>query len=55
MDIPFFLKKVVTLSLLFLNRAVGIKITGFSSILVIIVVTIIPVTFYYHNRLIRRH
>ncbi len=46
---------VVTLSLLFLNRAVGIKITWFSSILVIIAITIIPVAFYYLNRLIRRH
>jgi len=46
---------VVTLSLLFLNRVAGIKITGFNSVLVIVAVTIIPVAFYYLNRLIRRH
>lgn len=46
---------VVTLSLLFLNRIAGIKITGFNSVLVIFAVTIIPVAFYYLNRLIRRH
>jgi len=45
---------LVTLSLLFLNRLVGIKISGFNSLLVIIVVTIIPVAFYYLNRLIGR-
>jgi len=45
---------VVTLSLLFLNKLIGIRITGFNSVLVILVVTIIPVAFYYLNRLIRR-
>ncbi len=45
---------VVTISLLFLNKIVGLRITGFNSVLVIIVVTIIPVAFYYLNRLIRR-
>jgi len=45
---------MVTLSLLLLNRLVGIKITWFSSILVIVAITIIPVAFYYLNRLIRR-
>ena len=45
---------VITLSLLFLNKVVGIRITGFNSVLVIIAVTIIPVAIYYLNRLIRR-
>lgn len=45
---------VITLSLLFLNKAIGIRITGLNSVLVIIAVTIIPVAIYYLNRLIRR-
>jgi len=45
---------VVTLSLLLVNGLVGIRITGFNSVLVIIVVTILPVAAYYLNRLIRR-
>ena len=45
---------IVTLSLLFLNKLLGISITGFSAILIIIVVTIIPVVLYYLNRLIGR-
>ena len=45
---------VVTLSIFFVNRLIGIRITGFSSALVIIAVTILPVTAYYLNRLIRR-
>ncbi len=45
---------VVTLSLFFVNRLLGIRITGFNSVLVIIVVTILPVIAYYLNRLIRR-
>ena len=45
---------VVTLGLLFLNKVAEIKITGFNSVLVIIAVTIIPVTFYYLNKLIGR-
>jgi uncharacterized membrane protein len=45
---------VITLSLLFLNKVAGIRITGFNSVLVIIAVTIIPVAIYYLNRLIRR-
>lgn len=44
---------IVTLSLLSLNKLIGISITGVNSVLVIIVVTIIPVVFYYLNRLIR--
>ena len=45
---------IVTLSLLLANRLIGIRITGFNSALVIIVVTIVPVVAYYLNRLIRR-
>ena len=45
---------VVTLSIFFVNRLIGIRITGFNSALVIIVVTILPVAVYYINRLIRR-
>ncbi len=45
---------VITLSLLFLNKVVGIRITGFNSVLAIVLVTIIPVAIYYLNRLIRR-
>jgi uncharacterized membrane protein len=46
---------VVTISLLALNMLIGIKITGFNSVLIIIAVTVIPVVFYYLNRLIGRH
>ncbi len=45
---------VITLSLLFLNKVVGIRITGFNSVLAIVLVTIIPLAIYYLNRLIRR-
>ncbi len=45
---------VVTLSLLLVNKLVGIRITGFNSVLVIVVVTILPVVAYYLIRLIRR-
>ena len=44
---------VVTLSLLFINRLIGIRITGFNSALVIIVVTILPVVIYYLKRFIK--
>ena len=45
---------VVTLSIFSVNRLFGLRITGFNSALVIIVVTILPVAVYYLNRLIRR-
>ena len=45
---------IVTLSLLALNRLIGLRLTGVNSILVTIVVTVIPVALYYLNRLIRR-
>ena len=46
---------VVTLSLISLNLLAGIKITGFNSVLVIIVVTFIPLVFYYLNRVRRQY
>lgn len=45
---------VVTISVLALNVLIGIKITGFNSLLIIIAVTIIPVAFSYLHRLIGR-
>ncbi len=45
---------VVTLSILTLNVLLGIRITGLNSVLIIIVVTIIPVVFYYLKRFIQR-
>ncbi len=40
---------LVTLSVFFVTR-LGLKITGFDSVLIIIVVTILPVIAYYINR-----
>jgi len=45
---------VVTLSLIFVDRLTGIRITGFNSVLIIILVTILPVVAYYLNKFIRR-
>ena len=45
---------VVTLSILALNVLLGISITGLNSLLIIILVTIIPVVFYYLERLVKR-
>ena len=45
---------VVTLSLLFANRLIGTRITGFNSVLIISVVTILPIVAYYLNRFIKR-
>ncbi len=44
----------VTLSILVLNKIIGIRITGSNAVLVIIVVTIIPLVIYYLKRLIAR-
>ena len=44
---------LVTLSILSLNVLFGIRITGLNSLLTIIVVTIIPVVFYYREKLRR--
>ena len=43
---------VVTLSIIVLHVLLGIRITGLNSLLVIIVLTIIPLVFYYLKRLI---
>lgn len=45
---------IVTISVLALNKLIGIRITGSNSALAIIIVTIIPVAFYYLNRFISR-
>lgn len=45
---------VVTLGLLLLNRLIGISITGFNSVLVIVGITVLPVLVYYLNRLVKR-
>jgi len=44
---------VVTLSILVLNVLIGVRITGLNSLLIIIVVTIIPVAFYYLKRFVK--
>ncbi len=45
---------VVTLSILVLNKVIGVRITGFNSVLIIVIVTIIPVIFYWLRRTIDR-
>ena len=45
---------IVTLSILFANMVIGVRITGFNSVLVIILVTILHVAIYYLNRFVRR-
>ena len=45
---------IVTLSIIVLNKLVGLSLTAFNSFLVIMVVTIIPLAFYYLNRLLRK-
>lgn len=45
---------VVTLSMLVLNRLIGVRITGFNAVLVIIAVTIIPVVIYCLKRFVVR-
>ena len=45
---------VVTLSLLVPNMLLGMKITGFNSLLIIVGVTIIPVAFYYLKKRVKR-
>jgi len=45
---------IVTLSLFSVNRLIGVRITGFNSVMVITVVTILPVIVYYLNRFVRR-
>ena len=43
---------VVTLTILGLNKLIGLRITGFNAVLTIIVVTIIPVVIYYLKKLL---
>ncbi len=45
---------VVTLSILALNKLIGVKITGLNSPLIIDAITIIPLVFYGLKRLIER-
>lgn len=45
---------LVTLSLLFVNRLIGLKLNGPNAVMIILVVTILPVIAYYLNRFIRR-
>ena len=45
---------LVTLSILAANILFGVRITGFNSVLVIVIITIVPVTAYYLKRLMRR-
>ncbi len=45
---------VVTLSILALNKLVGVRITGFNSVLIILVITIIPIVIYYLKKLVKR-
>ncbi len=44
---------VVTLSILLMNALLGVRITMLSSLLIITIVTIIPVSFYYLGQLVR--
>jgi len=41
---------IVTLTILVVNVVFKVKITGFNSFIVIILVTVIPLTIYYFNR-----
>ena len=45
---------VVTLTILALNRLIGVRITGFNSVLIILAITIIPIAFYYLKKLVKR-
>jgi len=45
---------VVTLSILTLNRILGMRVNGVNAVLVIIIITVIPVAIYYLSRFIRR-
>ena len=45
---------LVTLSILSLNRLLGMSITGVSSVVVIVVITVIPVVIYYLRKYLGR-
>lgn len=44
----------VTLSIFALDKLLGMRITGFNAVLVIIVITVIPVAFYFVKRLVSK-
>ncbi len=44
----------VTLSILALNKLIGVRITGFNAVLIILAITIIPVVIYYLKKIIKR-
>jgi uncharacterized membrane protein len=46
---------VVTLSIIVSNKLLGISITGFNSVLIIIVISLVPLGIYYLKRLTKRH
>lgn len=46
---------IVTLSILVLNVVFRVRITGLNSFIVIILVTVIPLTIHYFNRARRKH
>ena len=45
---------IVTLTILALHKLVGVRITGFNSVLIILGITITPVVIYYLKKLVRR-
>ncbi len=45
---------VVTLTILALHKLVGVRVTGFNSVLIILAITIIPMTFYYLKKIVKR-
>ena len=45
---------VVTLTILALHKLVGVRVTGFNSVLLILAITIIPMTFYYLKKIVKR-
>ncbi|MFC2004714.1 DUF1616 domain-containing protein [Chloroflexota bacterium] len=45
---------IVTLSILFSNMLFGIRITGFNSLVVICVITVLPLVIFYINKNISR-
>ena len=45
---------LVTISLLFLNRLIGVRITGFNSVLITVTITVVPFAIYCLNRLIKQ-
>lgn len=46
---------VVVLSVLALNRLLGVRVNGLNSLLIITVITIIPVAFHYLRKILKRN